>query len=100
MADVLDEAHIHAALADHPHWEFRDASLYRAVQAPDFMDGIRLVVDVARVAEELDHHPDIDIRWTTVRFRLSTHSAGGVTDNDVTLAGRIDAIIDELAPQA
>jgi 4a-hydroxytetrahydrobiopterin dehydratase len=63
------------------------------------MDGIRLVVDVARIAEELDHHPDIDVRWTTVRFRLTTHSAGGVTDNDFALAGRIDAIVDEVAPQ-
>ena len=45
------------------------------------------------MAEELDHHPDIDIRWRTLTFRLSTHSAGGVTHRDVELARRIDDIV-------
>ena len=43
------------------------------------------------MAEELDHHPDIDIRWRTLLFGLSTHSAGGVTQLDIELAHRIDA---------
>jgi 4a-hydroxytetrahydrobiopterin dehydratase len=52
------------------------------------------VVDrVAEVAEQLDHHPDIDIRWRTLTFACSTHSAGGVTDRDITLARRIDEIV-------
>ena len=59
---------------------------------PTFLDGIRLVDAVAEVAEELDHHPDIDIRWTSVTFVLSTHSAGGVTERDLTLAGRINEL--------
>jgi 4a-hydroxytetrahydrobiopterin dehydratase len=62
------------------------------VSAPDFMTGIRLVHDVAVVAEELDHHPDVDIRWRNVTFTLSTHSKGGVTERDVGLARRIDEI--------
>jgi 4a-hydroxytetrahydrobiopterin dehydratase len=56
------------------------------------MDGIALVQRVAQVAEDLDHHPDIDIRWTTVTFRLSTHSAGGLTAKDLRLAGDIDKL--------
>ncbi|HET7328964.1 MAG TPA: 4a-hydroxytetrahydrobiopterin dehydratase [Nocardioidaceae bacterium] len=96
MVDVLDSQQIHAVLAEHPHWEHRDGALVRVLQAPDFMSGIRLVTDVAEVAEELNHHPDIDIRWTTITFRLSTHSEGGVTSNDVELAGRIDGIADRL----
>jgi 4a-hydroxytetrahydrobiopterin dehydratase len=56
------------------------------------MTGIRIVDDVAVVAEGLDHHPDVDIRWREVTFTLSTHSQGGVTERDVELARRIDAI--------
>jgi 4a-hydroxytetrahydrobiopterin dehydratase len=48
---------------------------------------------VAKVAEEMDHHPDIDIRWRTLTFRCSTHSAGGVTTRDIALANRIDRIL-------
>ncbi len=96
MADVLDNSQVHAALADHPSWEFRDNALVRSVQAPEFLTGIRLVSRVAEAAEELNHHPDIDIRWTTVTFRSTTHSEGGVTGNDFALAGRIDALVDDL----
>lgn len=48
---------------------------------------------MAIAAEEMDHHPDMDIRWRTVTFVLSTHSAGTITDLDFQLAQRIDALI-------
>ncbi len=96
MSDLLGDQDLHAAMADRPHWEARDNALQRSVQAPTFLDGVNLVVQVARAAEERDHHPDIDIRWTTVTFRLSTHSAGGITSADVELAGAIDTLVDEL----
>lgn len=54
------------------------------------MDGIAFVNRVAEIAEEKNHHPDIDIRWTTVKTMLSTHSEGGVTDKDIELAKAID----------
>ena len=92
MAGVLDEGQIRDALTDRPQWELRDGALVRTVRAADFLSGIRLVDEVAVVAESLDHHPDIDIRWTDVTFRLVTHSAGGVTDKDVEMAGRIDEV--------
>ena len=56
------------------------------------MTGIRLVDEVAVVAEATNHHPDIDIRWRRVRFALTTHDAGGVTALDLEVAARIDAI--------
>ncbi len=59
---------------------------------PAFRDAIKLVDQVADAAEEMNHHPDIDIRWRTVTFTLSTHSMGGVTDLDISLARRIDAL--------
>lgn len=58
-------------------------------EAPSFLEGIDLVAAAARAAEQANHHPDIDIRWRTVRFVLSTHSEGGITELDVGLAARI-----------
>ena len=68
-------------------------AIQRSVKATDFLTGIQIVSSVAREAEEMDHHPDIDIRWRTVLFVLSTHSAGGITQLDVELAHRIDGIV-------
>lgn len=47
----------------------------------------------AEIAETRNHHPDLDIRWRTVTFRCSTHSAGGITGQDVELAGEIDGVL-------
>ncbi len=100
MAEILDDKALHVAMANHPHWSAEEGALQRSVQAPSFLDGINLVVQVARAAEDRDHHPDIDIRWTTVSFRCSTHSVGGVTSADVELAAVIDELVDRLTPAA
>jgi len=63
--------------------------------ARDFPAAITVVDKVAVIAEEMNHHPDIDIRWRTLMFRLSTHSAGGVTDLDLELARRIETVLTE-----
>jgi 4a-hydroxytetrahydrobiopterin dehydratase len=60
------------------------------LEAPDFPTAVRLVDEVAVEAEEMNHHPDIDIRWRTTHWRLSTHSEGGLTQLDIELAHRID----------
>jgi 4a-hydroxytetrahydrobiopterin dehydratase len=93
MSDVLSDDAIAAALAERPDWSRDGDEIIRTVTAPTFAAGIRLVDAVAARADELNHHPDIDIRWTAVTFRLSTHSAGGLTSNDFQLA----AVIDDLA---
>lgn len=93
MAVLLSQEEIDRALATElTHWRQDGDSIIRSVKATTFMDGIRLVQQVAEVAEDLDHHPDIDIRWTTVTFRLSTHSAGGLTARDLRLATDIDKL--------
>jgi 4a-hydroxytetrahydrobiopterin dehydratase len=89
MARLLDDEERTRQLEGLPGWEGDAVALRRTVSAPDFPTAVRLVGAVAEVAEELDHHPDIDIRWRTLTFVLSTHSAGGVTQNDVELAHRI-----------
>ena len=90
MSEVLDEAALRSALARLPEWRVDNGKLVREVTAATFLEGIRLVDAVALAAEEADHHPDIDIRWTAVTFRLVTHSARGLTAKDVALASRID----------
>ncbi len=91
--ELLSQKEIERALrTELRQWAQEGDALVRAVEAPTFLAGIDLVRRVAEVAEELDHHPDIDIRWRTVTFRLSTHSAGGITMRDTRLAGDIDRL--------
>lgn len=93
MSELLSQEEVDRALATElPGWTQEGDSITRSVKAATFMDGIRLVHQVAEVAEALEHHPDIDIRWTTVKFTLSTHSAGGLTAKDLRLAKDIDLV--------
>ncbi|NUR29413.1 MAG: 4a-hydroxytetrahydrobiopterin dehydratase [Catenulispora sp.] len=92
---ILEQQEISRRLADLPEWSGSTEALTRDFTAKDFPAAIALVDQVAVAAEEMNHHPDIDIRWRTVRFRVSTHSEGGVTDLDAELAGRIEALIQD-----
>ena len=87
---MLSAAEVHSALAALDGWAGDMAGIERSVECSSFPAAIELVRRVADVAEQMNHHPDIDIRWRTVRFALSTHSAGGVTSYDVDLAKRIN----------
>ena len=91
---VLDPAVLAAELAaeDGPRWQLLDGQLVRSVECATFPAALDFVVAVGHLAEEADHHPDIDIRWRTVRFTLSTHSAGGLTQRDLDLADEIDRL--------
>jgi 4a-hydroxytetrahydrobiopterin dehydratase len=82
-----------AQLADLPDWRLEDDRLVRAVERPDFAAGLALVVAVGEEAEAMNHHPDVDLRSTRVRFALWTHVANGVTQYDVELAHRIDDLL-------
>jgi 4a-hydroxytetrahydrobiopterin dehydratase len=93
VTELLSQDEIDRALTqDLPAWTQEGDTIRRSVEAPSFLDGIRLVQQVAEVAEDLDHHPDIDIRWRTITFALSTHSAGGLTSKDLRLAADIDRL--------
>ncbi|HEY5186361.1 MAG TPA: 4a-hydroxytetrahydrobiopterin dehydratase [Actinomycetes bacterium] len=92
MSRLLEPAEIDRQLADLPGWASDGELLSRTVEAPDFMTAIIVVDEVAVAAEVMNHHPDIDIRWRRVRFALSTHSAGGLTQLDVELAHQISEI--------
>ncbi len=93
MAEVLDAAAVRAELDGLDGWSGDPAGISRTVELPGFREAIEVVDRVAVIAEELDHHPDIDIRWRTVTFRCATHSVGGVTRRDIELARRIDETV-------
>jgi len=89
MSRLLDDEEITRQLSDLPGWTRDGDAFVATIEAPDFPAAIRVVDAVAEVAEQLNHHPDIDIRWRTTKWRLSTHDAGGITQLDVELAHRI-----------
>src|ERR1700716_601789 len=84
-----------AALHGLPHWAGNEEGLRRSVEFPSFRDAVAAIVAIADAAEELDHHPDVDLRWRTLHLTLVSHSVGGVTENDLQLARRIDAVLEE-----
>ena len=92
MAELLDDVAVQAWLQAHPEWTQSGREITRSVQCASFPAAIALVQEVANEADRRDHHPDIDIRWRTLRFTLSTHSAGGLTQKDLDLADEIDRL--------
>ncbi len=79
------------ALTALPGWSGDTEAIRRTVECSSFPAAIAVVDAVAEAAEAADHHPDIDIRWRTLHFTLSTHDVGGVTELDLKLAREIDA---------
>jgi 4a-hydroxytetrahydrobiopterin dehydratase len=89
----LSADEVSTALDALPRWSGDADGLQRTVELPGFRDAVAAIVAIADVAEEMDHHPDIDLRWRTLHLMLVTHSAGGVTALDLELARRVDALL-------
>src|SRR5205807_8911645 len=92
MADLIKADELKNRLKKIPEWELEKKHIERTFEFDDFSDAIDFVNAVAEVADEEEHHPDIDIRYNKVRLVLSTHSKGGLTDLDFALAERIDTL--------
>ncbi len=88
----LSDIEIQRALGTLNGWTRRGESLVKTYAFPSFMAGITFVDRVAVAAEKMDHHPDLDIRYTKVSVTLSTHSAGGISGNDVALARQMEKL--------
>jgi 4a-hydroxytetrahydrobiopterin dehydratase len=92
MAELIGEERLRAWLAER-EWELRDGGLERDRSFGDFTAALGFVNAVGGLAEASGHHPDIALHdYDAVRLRLVTHSAGGVTENDLELAERIDEL--------
>jgi len=90
MATKLSDIEIQRALGTRAGWTRRGNAITRTYEFPTFPAAIAFVNRIAEVAERMDHHPDIDIRYAKVTCNLSTHSAGGITLKDFKLAEAID----------
>jgi 4a-hydroxytetrahydrobiopterin dehydratase len=93
MPAQLDQDKIDGALRErHPDWTGDPTSLRRSIEFADFPTAVEFINQLAPRCEQLDHHPDLALRWRWVDVVLSTHSAGGVTDLDLSLAEIVDEV--------
>ena len=73
-----------------PRWSKRAQTILRTFKFEGFLEGIAFVNRIARKAQKVNHHPDIDIRFDKVTLKLTTHAEGGITKKDFSLAGQCD----------
>lgn len=93
MKQLLDSQDIKEWLKRVPEWDLDKKGIERLFEFEDFQGAIDFVNSVAEIAEEQEHHPDMDIRYNKVRLVLSTHSEGGLTEADFELAERIGLLV-------
>jgi 4a-hydroxytetrahydrobiopterin dehydratase len=91
-APRLSDIDIQRELGRLSGWSRRGDALVKTFQFPTFRAGIDFVARVADAADAVDHHPDLDIRYTKITCTLSTHSAGGITAKDLALAADIERL--------
>jgi 4a-hydroxytetrahydrobiopterin dehydratase len=97
---LLSQQEIDERLAGlNPAWTGTAAELQRSIEFADFPTAVEFINRLAPACEDLEHHPDLALRWRWVDVVLATHSAGGVTDLDFTLAAQVDEIA-AMLPQA
>jgi len=87
----LSESEIEQGLARLPGWQRAGDAITRSFAFADFKEAMAFVNRVAALAEAMDHHPDIDIRYSKVALTLTTHDAGGLSARDLALAEQIGA---------
>jgi len=88
---LLTEDEIQARLAEIPKWKREGKTISRTWKFRDFPEALAFINKVGALAESMNHHPDIDNSWATVRLVLTTHDKGGLTNLDFELAKKIDA---------
>jgi 4a-hydroxytetrahydrobiopterin dehydratase len=92
MADLLSEAEIQERKpAD---WDVEGDELVRTYEFDSYLEGVGFAAGAGGLAEEAFHHPELIIGWREVEVRLTTHDAGGITENDTELAARFDELAD------
>ncbi|MDX3312981.1 4a-hydroxytetrahydrobiopterin dehydratase [Streptomyces sp. NPDC054884] len=93
MAEPLSPSEIEERLGELPGWSLDDGRLSRAYRLDSHFAATSLVIHVAQIQEELNHHSDLTLGYNTVSLSVHTHSAGGaVTGLDVELARRVEAV--------
>ena len=89
---TYDEAQIAERLRDLPGWFYEDKWIRRVYKTDGWPTTLMLVNAIGYLAEAGYHHPDLSVTWGRVTVKLSTHSAGGITDKDFELARQIENV--------
>jgi 4a-hydroxytetrahydrobiopterin dehydratase len=93
MARIVPDTELQETLQNLPEWTLVNGQLELSRKFESFPAAIRFVNQVADLAEAANHHPDIDIRWTTVNLALLTHSQKALTEKDIALAQKISSLL-------
>ena len=88
----LDDRQIEDKLSELDGWQRSGDAIEKTFELDDFKGSVDFVNRITPEAEDMNHHPDLAISWNKVTVTLTTHSEGGLTDNDFVLAGRIDSV--------
>lgn len=88
----LSDEEIESGLSGLDGWTREGEAIVREFDRGDFVGSVRLVDAIVEPAEEMGHHPDLEVSWSTVKVTITTHSEGGLTDADFELARRIDQL--------
>lgn len=89
---ALSDDDVQARLAELDGWERSGNAIEKQFDLGDFSGSVEFVNRITPVANEMNHHPDLAISWSKVTVTLSTHSEGGLTENDFELARKIDGL--------
>jgi 4a-hydroxytetrahydrobiopterin dehydratase len=90
--ELLDNQAIEARLADLEGWSREGDAIAKTFELEDFVGSVEFVNKLVEPAEDMNHHPDLTVSWNKVTVSITTHAAGGLTENDFELAKRIDAL--------
>jgi 4a-hydroxytetrahydrobiopterin dehydratase len=94
----LSQEQLARHLASLPGWQVEGRELVRSFVFSSYREAVGFAVQVALLAERLDHHPDLLLSYKKVTVRCTTHSASGITEKDLHLAGQISAIAPAAPP--
>jgi 4a-hydroxytetrahydrobiopterin dehydratase len=89
---ALTQQEISTRITKLPDWNIDSGELVQIFTFKDFLSSVDFVNQIAKEAESVGHHPDIDIRYNRVRIALTTHDAGGLTEKDFQLANEIEKL--------
>jgi len=94
MSELIPSSQLNTWIKKVPEWELDGKRIVRSFDFDSFIDSVDFVNGVAEIAEDLGHHPDVDIRYGKVDLYITTHSAGGLTEADFELASKIDTLME------
>ena len=89
---LLSDSEIEAKLSEADGWSRDGDAITKTFENNDFVGSVKFVDSLVAPAEDMGHHPDLELSWDKVTVKITNHAEGGLTENDFELAGKIDAL--------